>query len=161
MGEKGGVGMEQGMSLRSGGLSSERDRERLRARQMAERARVERVLARGPREVERRREALRVDRPAAESRAEQGRARRAARRPGADAGCAVCGGSEIHEDEVFEGGFIRLGWCRRCDHRWTERLSPRLSPRFSPRVVPRVRRSESRSESRAESWKEAEVGRGA
>ncbi len=107
------MGGMDGMAMRAGGLSSARDRARLRERQAAERARVERVLARGPREVERRRGAR------------------------ASCACAVCGGDEILEDEVFEGGGFRLGWCRRCDHRWTERLSPRF--------VPRVRRPAERA----------------
>ena len=115
--ERGNVeGREAGTVLPMGGggvsgLASARDRARWRERAAAERARVERALARGPRTVERRR----AERPA----------------------CAVCGGSEILEDEVFEGGILRLGHCRRCDHRWTERLSPRF--------VPRVRRPDVRA----------------
>ncbi len=95
------------------GLSSARDRARLRERESAERARVERVLARGPREAERRR----TDRDSV---------------PGS--ACGVCGGSEVVEDEVGEGARLgqglRLARCRRCDHRWTERLALRFVPRF-------------------------------
>ena len=99
-----------------GGLSSARDRARLREREAAERERVERVLARGPREVERR------------------RADRGEREAASACACRVCGGSEVVEDEVAEGrgegGGLRLAWCRRCDYRWTERLSNPFVPRF-------------------------------
>ena len=95
-----------------GGLSSARDRARLREREAAERERVERVLARGPREVERR------------------RADRGEREAASACACRVCGGSEVVEDEVGEGGGLRLAWCRRCDYRWTERLSNPFVPRF-------------------------------
>jgi hypothetical protein len=119
MGGMGSMGGLDGRAVRAGGLSSARDRARLREREAAERARVESVLARGPREAEPRRGAR------AQAHAHASRA------------CAVCGGDQILEDEVFEGGGFRLGWCRRCDHRWTERLSPRF--------VPRVRRPSDRT----------------
>lgn len=124
-------------AMRAGGLSSARDRARLREREAAERARVERVLARGPREVERRRGERSGDRPSAPSGPGQGSERKTTRGAAASLACAVCGGREILEDEVFESGVFRLGWCRRCDHRWTERLSPRF--------VPRVRRPADRA----------------
>jgi len=41
---------------------------------------------------------------------------------------------EVFEDDVGEGfrlgQGLRLAWCRRCDHRWTERLVVRFVPRF-------------------------------
>ena len=82
------------------GLSSARDRARLREREQAERARVERVLARGPRELERRRRD-RCESPA----------------------CRVCGGHEVVQDEVSDRGVQRLARCLRCEARWTERGS--------------------------------------
>ena len=80
------------------GLSSARDRARLREREQAERARVERVLARGPRGLERRR-----------------------RERDEAAVCRICGGHEVAQDEVRERGVFRLARCLRCEHRWTER----------------------------------------
>jgi len=92
-------------------LASARDRARLRQREEAERARVERVLARGPREVERR-----------------GSERDVA--PGV--ACRVCGEAQICVDDVGEGPGqgLRLARCRRCDFRWTERVTIRFVPRF-------------------------------
>ncbi len=87
------------------GLSSARDRARLREREQAERARVERVLARGPRGLERRR-----------------------RERGEAAVCRVCGGHEVVQDEVSERGVFRLARCLRCEHRWTERGSDGFAP---------------------------------
>ena len=63
-----------------------------------ERARVERVLARGPRGLERRR-----------------------RERDEAAVCRICGGHEVAQDEVRERGVFRLARCLRCEHRWTER----------------------------------------
>lgn len=107
------MGMAAGRQgeLSRGVLASARDRARLREREEAERARVERVLARGPREVERRR---------SERNAAPGLA------------CRVCGGAQVCVDEVGEGPGVglRLARCQRCDFRWTERLSIRFVPRF-------------------------------
>lgn len=105
------------------GLSSARDRARLREREQAERARVERVLARGPRDLERRRRdrevavAVAAARPAA---------------PGFRAAlcCRVCGGHEVVQDEVSDRGVFRLAQCLRCEHRWTERGAERFEPVF-------------------------------
>lgn len=36
--------------------------------------------------------------------------------------CLVCGFSEVRTDEVIDGGVMFLGWCPRCDHRWTSRV---------------------------------------
>ncbi|MEN8181956.1 MAG: hypothetical protein ABFS46_05410 [Myxococcota bacterium] len=33
--------------------------------------------------------------------------------------CLVCGFSEIRTDEVVERTVMLLGWCPRCDHRFT------------------------------------------
>jgi hypothetical protein len=46
--------------------------------------------------------------------------------------CPVCAFSELVTDQVVEGGFLVLGACPRCDHRWTGAV-PR--PGF-PRAVP-------------------------
>ncbi len=45
--------------------------------------------------------------------------------------CPVCAFSEVLTDQVAEGGFLVLGACPRCDHRWTG-AAPR--PSF-PRAV--------------------------
>ena len=37
--------------------------------------------------------------------------------------CLVCGFSEIRTDEVVDRGVVFLGWCPRCDHRWTSHES--------------------------------------
>ncbi len=161
-GEKGrSMGMQKGMGregvmARPVGLGSARDRARLREREAAERARVERVLARGPREAERRREE-RIDSP----QGAQAIAAAPARTEGAppiptriDAAtmrataCGLCGGRDVVEDEVGGGrggGPILLGRCRRCDHRWTDLWTERSSERFTARFVPRVRRPLPRS----------------
>jgi hypothetical protein len=102
------------------GLSSARDRARLREREAAERARVEQVLARGPigRELE--------DEGAV-------RSRRQAVAPCAPACiCQVCGGSDIAVDVVRDRGTWRLARCARCDFIWTERAR---SSWGEPRVI--------------------------
>jgi len=33
--------------------------------------------------------------------------------------CPVCAFCEVVTDQVVEGGFLWLGTCPRCDHRWT------------------------------------------
>jgi hypothetical protein len=115
----GTVGTLEKKAVRQGGLSSARDRARLREREAAERVRVERVLARGPRYAERRR----ADRDSAPATGSV-----------PTSACGVCGSGEVLEDEVGEGfrlgQGLRLAWCRRCDHRWTERLAVRFVPRF-------------------------------
>jgi len=80
------------------GLSSARDRARLAERERAERARVERVLARGPRAVERR-----------------SGGRGAAR-------CGLCAGDRILEDEIAGDRTRTFVRCLRCDHRWIQPL---------------------------------------
>jgi hypothetical protein len=37
--------------------------------------------------------------------------------------CLICGSSEVRTDEVIDRGVVLLGECRRCDHRWTQRLA--------------------------------------
>lgn len=137
----------KGMGVRSRGLGSARDRERLRERVLAERARVEQVLARGPREVPRRRASREAPRPlegpVGSANASMQNAVRFPAGAGAKRGCGLCGGSDIFEDKVEDevgGGredVLLLGRCRRCDHRWTHRMAARF--------VPRVRRPEPRS----------------
>jgi hypothetical protein len=39
----------------------------------------------------------------------------------------VCGFTEVRTDEVVDRGVVFLGWCPRCDHRWTSR-APSLRP---------------------------------
>jgi DNA-directed RNA polymerase subunit M/transcription elongation factor TFIIS len=119
------------------GLSSARDRARLREREQAERARVEKVLARGPRDLERRRreredaaagpDAISVTRPATSG-------SRAA------VCCRVCGGHEVVQDEVNDRGVFRLAHCLRCEHRWTERGREGFEPVFR-RTLQRARRA--------------------
>lgn len=41
--------------------------------------------------------------------------------------CCVCGFPEVRTDEVADGGVLYLGWCPRCDHRFTSR-APGLRP---------------------------------
>jgi hypothetical protein len=41
--------------------------------------------------------------------------------------CLVCGFTEVRTDEVVDRGVVFLGWCPRCDHRWTSR-APSLRP---------------------------------
>jgi len=178
-GEKGGIGMGIGMGMGTGvgmgmesamarpvALGSARDRARLRERVVAERARVERVLARGPLEVERRREERADSRrdarsiapmPARTAAAPAIRARLDAATMRATA-CGLCGGRDVVEDEVGGGrggGRILLGRCRRCDYRWTERWTESWTERrtdrsaerstepVAARFVPWVRRPES------------------
>jgi hypothetical protein len=35
--------------------------------------------------------------------------------------CLVCGFAEVRSDEAVDGEVVFLGWCPRCDHRWTGR----------------------------------------
>lgn len=35
--------------------------------------------------------------------------------------CRVCGFTEVRTDEVVDGGVLFLGWCPRCDDRFTSR----------------------------------------
>ena len=92
-----------------GPLSSPRDRQRLRERNAAERARVEEALAASPSPFDGRRL----------PRTGSGAAVHVF--PGA-AGCPVCSSAQLASDEVFEaGGPLRLVECLHCDHRWTER----------------------------------------
>jgi len=50
--------------------------------------------------------------------------------------CLVCGSSEVRTDEVIDRGVVLLGECRRCDHRWTQRLSAAAEgARSAPRGV--------------------------
>jgi hypothetical protein len=99
--------VSEGPGPRVCGLASARDRARLRERERAERARVERVLARGPREVEPRR-------------ASAGR-------------CRVCGGPDVVVDEVSDGTSSRMSWrlvqCLRCDDRAVLSGAPVFQPR--------------------------------
>jgi hypothetical protein len=46
--------------------------------------------------------------------------------------CAVCGSREVRSDEVEHGGWLLVGECPRCDHRWTQRLSGLPAPARAP-----------------------------
>jgi len=101
-------------------LGSSRDRQRLHERNMAERERVEGMIASVPVPVERRshRRELLVPEynrhsPSIEFRTAQ------------PAGCPVCGDSRIVTDEVMHGGTLRVSECLHCDHRWTRRPKAR------------------------------------
>jgi hypothetical protein len=101
-------------------LASARDRERLRERNAAERARVEKMFARAPIDLGRR--ARR--RPRRSESASPVRLRSLA-----STDCPVCGDGRVASDEVRHQGPLQLLECLHCEHRWTER--------------PRARRAES------------------
>ena len=99
-------------------LASARDRQRLRERNVAERERVERVMASGAVPLERRthgresaihgyEEALPVGLRAVP--------------PMPPMGCPVCGDGRTVTDEVMHGGTLHVLECLHCEHRWTER----------------------------------------
>ncbi|MFO0691032.1 MAG: hypothetical protein U0900_20205 [Myxococcota bacterium] len=115
-GERGGAMAGAAAGPRVCGLSSARDRARLREREQAERARVEQVLARGPMGPEREHSAP----PRACARAR--RARVAAPAVAACV-CRVCGGDDIALDFVRDRGTWRLARCGRCDFMWTDRCA--------------------------------------
>jgi hypothetical protein len=115
------------------GLASGRDRARLRERELAERARVERVLARGPREGERRKTDRDEPARATDLRSDADLASSVATRVGCS--CRVCGGREIVEDEVFDRGAWRVARCLRCEHRSMERIAVRFKPAVRRPVV--------------------------
>ena len=39
----------------------------------------------------------------------------------------VCGSNDVRTDEVVDRGVVFLGWCPRCDHRWTTRVQSLLA----------------------------------
>ena len=105
-------------------LASARDRTRLRERSVAERDRVEKMLATAPLPDDRRgntrdphgnREELRH--------LDFGRA--VGRTAGLPCTCPVCGDSRIVTDEVIHGGTLSMSECLHCDHRWTARPKAR------------------------------------
>jgi len=108
------------------GLASLRDRRRLRERDAAERARVERALATAPLPSEPNPGPIRARLPKrSTSRVVQLARTRPARRgsvPTPLLRCSICAGSDVLLDEVVhDGQLLRLGQCGRCSHRWTER----------------------------------------
>jgi hypothetical protein len=120
-------------------LASARDRQRLRERNRAERARVEGMIAGQPIPVERRahgREALASEyKPLAAS---------FELRP-AQAGCPICGDDKIVTDEVMHGGTLCVSECLHCEHRWTQRpkgrwveLGRRMNRSARPRAIQAV-----------------------
>ena len=52
---------------------------------------------------------------------------------GLECACPVCGSAEVHTDEVADRALLLLGWCARCDHRFTR---PASLPALSLRSVP-------------------------
>jgi hypothetical protein len=54
--------------------------------------------------------------------------------------CLVCGNAEVRTDEAVDGDVVFLGWCPRCDHRWTSR-EPGVRPSLL-RARPAPRREE-------------------
>lgn len=123
----------QGVTLRSpergrplsrsrGRLASARDRQRLREREFAERARVEEMLASAPPLSP-----LLSERPLP-----KGPARLRAL-PVHASTCPVCTSTKVVRDEVMSGGLLRLSECLHCDHRWTDRPRSRavLAPAHS------------------------------
>jgi hypothetical protein len=139
--ERGDRGVRGEPGPRVCGLSSARDRARLRERYAAERARVEQALARGPLGLE------------AESEVEVEAAPRPRRRaqaapigmpPSAACVCRVCGGDDVAVDFVRDRGTLRLARCGRCDFIWTEiwteirneiRTERAAESRAEPRVI--------------------------
>jgi len=108
------------------GLASLRDRRRLRERDAAERARVERALATAPLPSEPNPGPIRARLPKrSTSRVVQLARTRPARRgsvPTPLLRCSICAGSDVLLDEVVhDGQLLRLGQCGRCSHRWTDR----------------------------------------
>jgi hypothetical protein len=92
-------------------LASPRDRQRLRERNLAERERVEGMLADVPVVVERRthrREPISL----------YAQPRLWAVQPD---GCPVCSDERVVTDEVMHGGRLRMSECLHCEHRWTQR----------------------------------------
>jgi hypothetical protein len=104
--------MPRARGRRGEALASPRDRQRLRERIAAERARVEGMLATVP--------------PPNERDVLDGSAQRvdsfamivAAETPTA---CPVCGHGKVVSDEVMHGGTLRMSECLHCEHRWTNR----------------------------------------
>ena len=126
------------------GLASARDRQRVRERNAAERARVERMLASAPLSG-----SLSGSPQALPGSAARGSASlRALPSPG----CPVCSSGRTASDEVYQQGTLRLWECLHCDHRWTERPSRRwaeigasmargAASTKTPSVRPRILRS--------------------
>jgi hypothetical protein len=54
------------------------------------------------------------------------------------AACAVCGSREVRTDAVEHDGWLLLGECPRCDHRWTQRLSAAPAHARAPALVAAV-----------------------
>ena len=102
-------------------LGSERDRQRLRARNADERERVERMLASVPSPA---------DPPSTVATAEiRSLSQALASAPhsswSAASACPVCESSKVVRDEVFRAGSIRLSECLHCDFRWTDSAGSR------------------------------------
>jgi hypothetical protein len=121
---------------RGEGLASARDRQRLRERNMAERDRVEGMIASLPIPVERR--AHRRESPGSDYTPDSVSS---GLRIAQAAGCPVCGDGRIVTDEVIHRGTLRVSECLHCEHRWTERPKGRwveLGTRMNRSVRPRA-----------------------
>ena len=128
-----------------GRLASARDRQHVRERNAAERARVEAMLAAAPIDAE-----LRT--PTSVSTSPEVALQPSPSAPhlralsGSPAGCPVCASGKVVRDDVFEAGTrMRLSECLHCEHRWTTRprarwseLGQRMTNRGSSAVVRRA-----------------------
>jgi len=116
------------------GLASARDRSRLREADLAERARVEKMLSTVAIPDDRRSD----DRDSNAEHETRGLdfESRAHHFPNPDPNpnqstslwprhCPVCGDARIVTDEVLHGGTLSMSECLHCDHRWTERPKAR------------------------------------
>lgn len=50
--------------------------------------------------------------------------------------CAVCGSGEIHVDHARHHGWVELGECKHCGHRWTAPVRALPRGRSEPRTTP-------------------------
>jgi hypothetical protein len=126
-------------------LASARDRMRLRERNVAERGRLEKLLATAPLVDDRRARIRNQNRNRAENRivdlAGHHLGRASGRAIGLSRRCPVCGDSRVVTDEVIHGGTLSMSECLHCDHRWTMRSKTRwteLGARMSRGGRPRA-----------------------
>ena len=57
--------------------------------------------------------------------------------------CAICGSRDVRSDAVDHDGWLELGECAHCDHRWTRSLHGMTAPvraiaRVAARAQPEV-----------------------
>ena len=128
---------------RGEGLTSARDRQRLRERKTAERDRVEGMTASAALPVDRRARSREAGVPQCTPHPLPSGLR--AVQP---VGCPVCGDGRIVTDEVMHGGTLRVLECLHCEHRWTQRpkgrwveLGARMNRAGRPRALQAVETS--------------------